>query len=134
MLGKQNNLSLPRNSVLKTFGRLLIMFSKKGNLLYLLCSMALRCCLLLLIKQNCLQKTFLRTLVFMTQVSLYLVSCVKVYETAHFHGTSKLVRKVIKNLDSSKRSAPDCISVVVLKNCEPALSCILAEFFILFNL
>ena len=33
------------------------------------------------------------------------------------------------NLDSSKTSSPDCIPVVVLKNCEPELSYILAELF-----
>ena len=33
------------------------------------------------------------------------------------------------NLDSSKASGPDCIPVVVLKNCEPELSYILAELF-----
>ena len=33
------------------------------------------------------------------------------------------------NLDSSKASGPACISVVVLKNCEPELSYILAELF-----
>ena len=30
----------------------------------------------------------------------------------------KMVQKVITNLDSSKASGPDCIPVVVLKNCE----------------
>ena len=35
--------------------------------------------------------------------------------------TPKMVRKVITNLDSSKVSGPDCIPVVVLKNCEPEL-------------
>ena len=35
---------------------------------------------------------------------------------------SKMVKKVITNLDSSKASGPDCIPVVVLKNCEPELS------------
>ena len=40
-----------------------------------------------------------------------------------------MVKKVITNLDSSKVSDPDCISVVVLKNCEPEFSCILAELF-----
>ena len=30
-----------------------------------------------------------------------------------------MVKKVITNLDSSKAYGPDCISVVVLKNCEP---------------
>ena len=33
--------------------------------------------------------------------------------------TPKMVKKVIMNLDSSKVSGPDCIPVVVLKNCEP---------------
>ena len=40
-----------------------------------------------------------------------------------------MVKKVITNLDSSKASGPDCISVVVLKNCEPELSYILAKLF-----
>ena len=33
------------------------------------------------------------------------------------------------NLDLSEASGPDCIPVVVLKNCEPELSYILAELF-----
>ena len=33
------------------------------------------------------------------------------------------------NLDLSKASGPECIPVVVLKNCEPELSYILAELF-----
>ena len=40
-----------------------------------------------------------------------------------------MVKKVITNLDSSKASGPDCIPVVVLKNCEPELSDILAKLF-----
>ena len=40
-----------------------------------------------------------------------------------------MVKKVITNLDSSKTSGPDCIPVVVLKNCEPELSYILAKLF-----
>ena len=40
-----------------------------------------------------------------------------------------MVKKVITNLDSSKASGPDCILVVVLKNCEPELSYILAKLF-----
>ena len=43
--------------------------------------------------------------------------------------TPKMVRKVIMNLDLSKASGPDCIIVVVFKNCEPELSYILAELF-----
>ena len=40
-----------------------------------------------------------------------------------------MVKKVIRNLDSSKASVHDCILEVVLKNCEPELSYILAELF-----
>ena len=40
-----------------------------------------------------------------------------------------MVRKVVMNLDLSKASGPDGILVVVLKNCEPELSYILAELF-----
>ena len=43
--------------------------------------------------------------------------------------TPKMVRKVVMNLDLSKASGSDCIPVVVLKNCEPELSYILAELF-----
>ena len=39
-----------------------------------------------------------------------------------------MVKKVITNLDLSA-SGPDCIPVVVLKNCEPQLSYILPELF-----
>ena len=35
--------------------------------------------------------------------------------------TPKMVKKVILNLDLSKASSPDCIPVVVLKNCESFL-------------
>ena len=38
-----------------------------------------------------------------------------------------MAQKVITNLDSSKVSIPDCILVVLLKNCEPELSYILIE-------
>ena len=53
----------------------------------------------------------------MTQVSLYLF-----YRSGtnlklnNISVTSKMLRKVIMNLDLSKKLGPDCISVVVLKN------------------
>ena len=50
-------------------------------------------------------------------------------ETAYISVISKMVKKVIMNLDFSKPSGPDCIPVVVLKNCELELSYILAELF-----
>ena len=40
-----------------------------------------------------------------------------------------MVRKVKMNLDLSKASGPDCIPVVVLKNCELELSYVLARLF-----
>ena len=40
-----------------------------------------------------------------------------------------MVKKVIINLNLSKASGPDCIPVVVLKNCDPELSYILVELF-----
>ena len=43
--------------------------------------------------------------------------------------TPKIVRKIVVNLDLSNASGPDCTPVVVLKNCEPELSNILAELF-----
>ena len=40
-----------------------------------------------------------------------------------------MVKKVIRNLDSSKAFGPDCTPVLVLKNCEPELSYILVKLF-----
>ena len=69
MLITQKSPSLSRNLALQTFDELLIVFSTKVHLLYLLYSTAKRYCLLHLIKQNCLLKIFPRTLILMTQVS-----------------------------------------------------------------
>ena len=43
--------------------------------------------------------------------------------------TPKMVKKLILNFDSSKASGPDCIAVLVQKNCEPELSYILVVLF-----
>ena len=43
--------------------------------------------------------------------------------------TPKMFKKVVMNLDLSKASGPDYIPMVVLKDCEPELSFILAELF-----
>ena len=63
---KQKSLSLPRNLAFRTFGKLLILFPTNINLLYLLYSTAQRCCLLHLIKQNCLLQTFPGILIFVS--------------------------------------------------------------------
>ena len=71
---KQISPSLPTKLVLRTLGKLLLVFSTKLNLLYLLCSTAWKWCLLHVIKQNCLLKRFLKTLILIICVSLYLFS------------------------------------------------------------
>ena len=43
--------------------------------------------------------------------------------------TSKMVEKVIMNLVLSRISGPDCIPLMVLKNCKPELSYIFSELF-----
>ena len=43
--------------------------------------------------------------------------------------TPELVKKVTMNPDMSRAPSPDCIPVVVLKNCEPEFSYVLAEIF-----
>ena len=45
---------------------------------------------------------------------------------------SEMVKKVIINPDLSKAFGPDCIPVVVLKNCECELSYIVAELFYMY--
>ena len=47
----------------------------------------------------------------------------------HISVTSKMVKNVIMNLELSKASGPDCIPVMILKNCEHEPSYILAELF-----
>ena len=118
MLLKQKSPSLHRNLALGTFDKLLIVFSTKVNLLYLLYSTDQMCCLLHLIKQNHLLKTFLRTLILIILVSLYLFSILKLH---NMFITPKMIKKAITNLDSSKASGLDCIPVVALKNCESEL-------------
>ena len=130
MLIKQKSPLLPRNLALVTFGELLIVFSTKVNLLYLLYSMAPRCCLLHLIKQNFFAESFsknsnlddsgISSPDFPSRTNLKLHNiCV----------SPKMVKKVIMNLDLPKVSGPYCIPVVVLKNSEPELSYILVELF-----
>ena len=80
--------------------------------------MAWRCCLLHLIKQKFSKKSNLddsgiSLLVFPSRTNLKL---------HNISVTPKMVKKVIMNLDLSKASGPDCIPVVILRNCEPELS------------
>ena len=129
MLIKQKSPLRPRNFTLRTFSKLLIVFLTKVNLLYLLYSTSCRCCLLYLIKQNCLLKTYLKTLILMTWVSLPVFPSRTNLQLHNISITPKIVKKVITNLDSSRTSGPDYIPVVVLKNLESELAYILAELF-----
>ena len=108
---------------------LLIVFSTKVNLLYLLYSTTQRSCLLHLITQNYLLKTFPRTNLDESGISLHVFPSRTNLKLHNISVTLKMVKKVITNLHLSKASCPDCIPVVVLKNCEPELSYILAELF-----
>ena len=74
MLIKQETQSLSRYLANMAFGQLLVVLPTKPNLLYLFYLMALRFFLLCLIKQKCLLKTFLKTLILMAQISLFLLS------------------------------------------------------------
>ena len=92
------------------------------------------CCLLHLIKQNCLLKTFLRTLIFKAHVSFPVLPSRTNLKLNNVSVTPKMVKKLITNLDSdsSKTSGCDCFLVVVLNICDPERSYILAELFNMF--
>ena len=127
MLIKQKSPSLPKNLALGTFGELLIVCSTKISLLYLLCSMPRRYCLLHLIKQNCLLRTFLKTIILRLRYpAFYFRTNLKLYKISV---TPNMVKEVLSNLDLSKASCPDYVPLMVLKNCEPELSYILTELF-----
>ena len=66
----------------------------------------------------------------MTQVSLHLFFPSRTNLKLHnISVTTKMVKNLIKSIDSTKACGPDCIPVVVLKKCEPDLCYILAELF-----
>ena len=64
-----------------------------------------------------------------SNISLPCISCRTNLKLHNIFVTPKAVKKVVMNLDWSKASAPDCIPVVILKNCESECSYILAELF-----
>ena len=92
--------------LMKQKSQLLVVFLTKVNLLYSL-----------YLKQNCLQKTLIRTLTLMTQViSLPAFPSRNNVKLHNISVTPKLIKNVITNLELSKASDPDCIPVVVLRN------------------
>ena len=62
-------------------------------------------------------------------ISLPVFPCRTNLKLHNIYVTPKIVNKVIMNLDLSKTFDPDCIPMMVLKNCELELSYILAELF-----
>ena len=127
---EQKSPLLPRNLALVTSGELLIVFSTKVSLLYLLYSLGERCCLLHLIKAKLFAENFsLNSNLDDSGVSLPDFPSRTNLKLHNISVTPKMFRKVAMNLDLSKASGPDCIPVVVRKNCESELSYILAELF-----
>ena len=127
MLLKQTTPSLPGNLALGTFGELPIVISTKISLLYLLYPTSCRkCCLLHLIKQNLFAENISKTSNLITSnnsgISLPVFSSRTNLKLRDISVTPKMVEKVKTNLDLSKASGPDCIPVVVLKNCQSELS------------
>ena len=114
---------------LRTFGELLIVFSTKVNLLYLLFNdlEVLSCASdkVKLFAKNFSQNSNLADL----DISLPVFHSRTNLKLHNISVTSKLVKKVITDFDSSKVPGPHCISMVVLENCAPELSYILAELF-----
>ena len=131
MLLKQKSRSLPRNLALGTFCELLIVFSTKLNKSAIpplfngsevLSSASDKAKLFAknFSKNSNLDDSGISLPVFPSRTNLKL---------HNISITPKMVKKLITNLDSSKASGPDCILVVVLKNCEPELSYIPAKLF-----
>ena len=124
MLLKQRSPSLPRNLALGTFGELLIVFSTKVNRLFngqeVLSSASDKAKLFAknFSKNSNLDDSGISLPIFPSRTNLKL---------HNLSITPKMVEKVTKNLDSSKASGPDCVPVVVLKNCELELSYTLVE-------
>ena len=122
MLIKQKSPLLPRNLALVTSGELLIVFSTKVNLLYLLfngpevlssASDKAKLFAENFSKNSNLDDSGISLPVFPSRTNLKL---------HNISVTSKMVKKVIMNLDLSKACRPDCIPVVVLTNCDAELS------------
>ena len=87
-------------------------------------------CLLYLIKQNRFLKTFLETLnLDDSGISLLVLPSRTNLKLHNISIAPRLVKKVITNLDLWSASGADWIQVVVLKNCEPNLSYVLATLF-----
>ena len=108
MLIKQKSPLLPRNLALVTFHKLLIVFSHSSHMLSSASDKA-KLFAENFSKNSNLDDSGIAFPVFPSRTNLKL----------HISITPKMVKKVIMNLDLSRASGPDCIPVVVLRNCEP---------------
>ena len=81
-----------------TFAKLLIAFSKKGNLIYLLYLIAWRYCLLHLIKQNYYKHFSKNSNLYESGNSLPTFLSMAHLKLHHIHVTPNLVKDVIKNV------------------------------------
>ena len=130
MLVKQKSLSLFRNLALRTFNKLLSVLNKGKSAIpslfnspELLSSASEKAKLFakMFSKNSNCEDSGICLLAFHSRTNLKLDD---------ISVTPKMVKKLITNIDLSKASSPDFISVVVVKNCEPELSYILAELLI----
>ena len=120
MLLKQETPLLPRSLALRTLGKLLIAFLlNKGK----------SATAPLFNGPEVLSSAFDKAKLFARNFSSLPVFPSRANLKLDISITPRMVKKVIMNLDSSKASGPDCIPVVVLKNCEPKFSYIPAELF-----
>ena len=113
---------------LRTFGELPILFSTNVNLLYLLYSTDVLFSAFgeaKLLAENFSKNSNVHD----SDISLPVFLCRTNLKLHNISVTSKMVTKVIMKLDFSKTSGPDYVPVLVLKNCEPELSHVLAELF-----
>ena len=122
---KQKCPSLARNLALGTFGELLTVFSTKAYLRYipeLLSSASDKAKLFAenFSKNSSLIDSGISLPVFPSRTNLKL---------HNISVTRKMFEKVILNYDLSNTSGPDFLPMVVLKNCEPERSYVLAAFF-----
>ena len=113
-----------------TSGELLIVFSTKVNLLYLLYSTLFEALSSASHKGKLFVENFSMNSNFDdSSISLPVFPSRTNLKLHNISVTPKMVRKVVMNLDLSEAPGPDCIPVVVLKNCEPERSYILAKLF-----
>ena len=133
VLLRQGSPLLPRNLVLKTFGKLLVVFSTMVNLLCLLYYAFSG--LEVLSSPSGKAKLFCENFSESSGLDDSRVS-LPVFPTEtnlELHGVSmtpKMVGEVIASLDSSGASSPDCVPPVVLRSSEPELSyMLLVELF-----